>query len=292
MPSAADRLEFGPPRNAGSVRAFGLALFAHALLIVALTWGVGWKRNDPSAAGYEAEIWSALPQQVAPRLIETPIAPPPPPPPPPPEPAAKAPEVKAPPPAPAVDIALEQEKKRKQLAQQKEADAKKVLDKDLKAKQDEAKRLAADDAKKLVAQKAAKQQENEKQAQADLEKERQANLQRIPGLAGASGTAKDTGTALKASGPSASYGGRLRAAIRPNVVYSKDVVGNPVAFVEVRLLSDGTVISQKLNKSSGDPDWDDAAMKAITRTRVLPRDVDGRIPDLYMIIEMRASERQ
>ncbi len=289
MPSAADRLEFGPPRDAGSIRAFGLALLAHALLIIALTWGVGWKRTDTSATSYDAEIWSAVPQQVAPRLIETPVTPPPPPPP---EPAAKAPELKAPPPAPDVDIALEQEKKRKQLAQQKEADAKRALDKDLKAKEDQAKRLAADDAKKLAAQKATKQLENEKQAQADLEKERQANLQRITGLAGASGTAKDTGTALKASGPSASYGGRLRAAIRPNVVYSKDVVGNPVAFVEVRLLSDGTVISQKLNKSSGDPDWDDAAMKAITRTRVLPRDVDGRIPDLYMIIEMRASERQ
>ena len=290
MPSAADRLEFGPPRDAGSVRAFGLAMVAHTLLIIALTWGVGWKRTDPSATSYDAEIWSALPQPAAPRLIETPV-PPPPPPPPPPEPAAKAPVVKAPPPAPDVDIALEQEKKRKQLAQQKEADAKKVLDKELKAKDEQTKRLAADEAKKLVAQKAAKQQENEKQSQAAAEKERQTNLQRITGMAGASGAPTDTGTAQRSTGPSASYGGRLRAAIKPNVVYSKDVVGNPIAFVEVRLLSDGTVISQKLNKSSGDPDWDDAAMKAITPTRVLPRDVDGRIPDLYMIIEMRASER-
>ena len=286
MPSATDRLEFGPPRDAGSVRAFGLALLAHALLIVALTWGVGWKRTDPSATSYDAEIWSAVPQQVAPRLIETPITPPPRP-----EPAARAPEVKAPPPpVPDVDIALEQEKKRKQLAQQKEADAKKALSAELKAKEDLTKRVAADEAKKLVAQKAAKQQESEKLAQAAAEKERQANIQRITGLAGASGASNDTGTALKSAGPSASYGGKLRAAIRPNVVFTEEIIGNPIATVRVRVMSDGTIISQQLLKSSGDKNWDEAAISAIIRTRVLPRDIDGRMPDTILDIVMRARE--
>ena len=308
MPSASDRLEFGPPRAKGSVRAFALALLVHALLIAALTWGVNWKRSDQST-GYEAEIWSAVPQQVAPRLVEAPpevVTPPPPPPPAPPEP--EKPEVKAPPspPPPDVDIALEQEKKRKQIALQKEADAKKEAalalakkQKELKAQENQARRLAqieaakeAKEAEKLQAQKLAqqiaKQQDRDKQAQAASQKQRQENLDRLKGMAGANGSANDTGTALKSAGPSASYGGMLRAAIRPNVVFTEEIVGNPMATVEVRVTSDGTVISQRLVKSSGNKNWDDAAVNAIIRTRVMPKDVDGRMPDTILIIDMRA----
>ena len=118
MPSASDRIEFGPPRERASPRAFALAMLVHVLLIAALTWGVNWKRTD-RASSFEAELWSSVPQEAAPRLVETAPAPPPPPPPPP----APAPrEVKVAPPAPDVDIALEQEKKRKLLKQQKEAE--------------------------------------------------------------------------------------------------------------------------------------------------------------------------
>ena len=49
MPSASDRIDFGPPRDGGNLRAFGLALLAHAALIAALTWGVNWKRSDTAA---------------------------------------------------------------------------------------------------------------------------------------------------------------------------------------------------------------------------------------------------
>ena len=312
MPSASDRLEFGPPRAKGSARAFALALAVHALLIAALTWGVNWKRSDTSVS-YEAEIWSSVPRQVAPRLVETPpeVVTSPAPVPTPPEPEKT--EVKTPappPPSPSpssnVDIALEQEKKRKQLVLQKEADAKKEAaqalakkQKELKTKEDQARRLAqaeaakqAKEAEKLQAQKLAqqlaKQQERDKQAQAASQKQRQENLDRLKGMAGANGSANDTGTALKSAGPSASYGGMLRAAIRPNVVFAEEIVGNPMATVEVRVTSDGTVISQRLVKSSGNKNWDDAAINAIIRTRVMPKDVDGRMPDTILIIDMRA----
>ena len=317
MPSASDRLDFGPPTGKGSVRAFALALLVHALLIAALTWGVNWKRSDLSAS-YEAEIWSAVPQQVAPRLIEKPpemvTSPPPPPAPASPEPEKTEVKTPSPPPPPDVDIALEQEKKRKQLALQKEADARKetarALEKDkalalakkqkeLKAQEDQAKRLAqaeaakeAKEAQKLQAQKLAqqlaRQQDRDKQTQVASQKQRQENLDRLKGMAGANGSANDTGTALKSAGPSASYGGMLRAAIRPNVVFTEEIVGNPMATVEVRVTSDGTVISQRLVKSSGNKNWDDAAINAIIRTRVMPKDVDGRMPDTILIIDMRA----
>ncbi|TAG32968.1 MAG: cell envelope integrity protein TolA [Polaromonas sp.] len=327
MPSTADRIEFAPPTAKGSIRAFSLALLVHALLIAALAWGVNWKRSDTSVS-YEAELWSALPRQVAPRLTETlpeptPEVSKPAPVPAPPPPALEKPAVKAPPPpplpAPNVDIALEQEKKRKQLALQKEAEVKKeaakALEKDKaialakkqkerRAEEEQARRLAqaeaakqeareaAKEAQKLQAQKAAqqlaRQQAQSKQAEAASQKQREENLARLKGMAGASGTTNDTGTALKSSGPSASYGGALRAAIRPNVVFTEEIVGNPMATVEVRVAPDGTIISQRLVKSSGNKNWDDAAVNAIIRTRVMPKDVDGRMPDTILLIDMRA----
>ncbi len=283
MPSAADRIEFGPPRDAGSVRAFGFALLAHALLIAALTWGVSWKRTDQSVA-FEAEIWSAVPQAAAPKLVE-------PPPPPPPEPAPKQPEVKAAPPTPNVDIALEQEKKRKLLQQQKEREelqAKK--DKEQKAKDDQAKKLAAQqEAKKLEDQKLAKQREQDKQAQASTAKQRDEAMKRIMGLAGATGSPESTGSAQQSSAPSSSYGAKVRAAVKPNIVFTDDVSGNPIAEVEVRTNPNGTIISQRLVKSSGNAAWDEAVIKAIIRTGTMPRDVDGRVPSA-MVLSMRVKD--
>ena len=313
MPSASDRLDFGPPKGSGSVRAFTLALLVHALLIAALTWGVNWKRSDLSA-GYEAELWAAAPQQAAPRLIETPpeptpqtVTPPQPPQPPPAAPVlekADKPAFKAPslPPPAEVDIALEREKKRQQIAREKEADAQKEAtaalakkQKDLRAKQQQASRAAEAEAQAAIRSKEAEKlqarQQTQQQALLAEQKRRQENINRTlgqAGLAGANGSANDTGSALKSAGPSASYGGVLRAAIRPNVVFTEEIVGNPMATVEVRVTSDGTIISQRLVKSSGNKNWDDAAVNAIIRTRVMPKDVDGRMPDTILIIDMRA----
>lgn len=294
MPSAADRLEFGPPRDPGSARAFGLALLIHILLMAALTWGINWKRSD-RAASFEAEIWSSVPEAAAPKLIEAPAAPPPPP-------SRPAPEV-TPPPAPKVDIALEQEKKRKLLRQQQAAEnqrqeklkaeqrAKKEKElKDQKAKEELAKRKAAEDARKAEAKKQdAKEDEKQKQADAAAKKLRDENMKRMMGQAGATGGATATGTAQSSKGPSASYAGKVRAKVVPNIVFTEDIAGNPTAEVEVRTTLDGTILSQRLVKSSGNRAWDDAVIKAIIRTGTMPRDVDGRVPT-PMILEFRPKD--
>ena len=303
MRSAADRLEFGPPREARSLRAFGLAIVAHLLLLGALTWGVNWKRSD-QATSFEAELWSSLPQQAAPRLVET--APPPPAPvtPAPTPPAPKAPETpvtKAPPPPPDPDIALEQEKKRKLLQKQKDAEAQKLEDrqkaelqakkeKELQAKADLTKRKAADEAKAEAKQDA---KDLEKLQQSKLaeatKKQRDDAMKRMMGMAGASGGPEATGSAQASSGPSASYAGKVRAKVKPNVIFTADIAGNPSAEVEVRTTPDGTIVSHRLIKSSGNKAWDDAVMKAIVRTETMPRDVDGRVPT-PMILSFRPEE--
>jgi len=56
--------------------------------------------------------------------------------------------------------------------------------------------------------------------------------------------------------------------------------------VEVRTSPDGTIIARKIIKSSGVKAWDEAVLKAIDKTEVLPRDTDGRVPPA-LIIEFR-----
>jgi colicin import membrane protein len=61
------------------------------------------------------------------------------------------------------------------------------------------------------------------------------------------------------------------------------VPGNPTADVEVRAAPDGTIVSRRLVKSSGNKAWDDAVLRAIDKTETLPRDTDGRVPSLLVI---------
>ena len=69
--------------------------------------------------------------------------------------------------------------------------------------------------------------------------------------------------------------------MRPNVVFpDADMVsGNPAAEFDVRLAPDGTIVgTPALIKSSGLPQWDEAALRALQKTEKLPRDIDGTVP--------------
>jgi colicin import membrane protein len=161
----------------------------------------------------------------------------------------------------------------KEQAAEREKQAKIKQDKlDAKLKQEKQDKLAKEAEAKLQAK-----------ADAKIAAQRQDNLRRIQGMAGASGGANATGNALQSAGPSASYGGRIKARIRPNIIYTESGSGNPVAEVEVRTAPDGTIISRKLLKPSGDAEWDKAVLRAIDKTELLPRDVDGRVPALLVI---------
>jgi colicin import membrane protein len=312
---------FTPPPPPGMLRAVGLALLAHALLIAALTWGVNWKQQDSPAV--EAEIWSSVRQQAAPRAVEPP--PPPPAPAPPkaePKPAPAPPKAAPPPPDTSVrdaQIALEREKKErerkereqelieqrkaaeKKREQQQEAQAKREAlakaERAEKAAQDKAAREKAERAEKAAREKSEKAEQAERAERAEkaareraekaekaaAEARRQDNIRRMQGLAGASGGSTATGSALQSSGPSASYGARVSARVRPNIVFPDTVPGNPTADVEVRAAPDGTIVSRRLVKSSGNKAWDDAVLRAIDKTETLPRDTDGRVPSLLVI---------
>jgi hypothetical protein len=76
------------------------------------------------------------------------------------------------------------------------------------------------------------------------------------------------------------YAGMIAAALRPNISFGSpgEIPGNPAAEFDVLLAPDGAIISAALSKSSGWPDWDAAARRAILKTGRLPRDVDGKVP--------------
>ena len=298
-------LEFAPPPPPGTGRSLGLALLVHLLLMVALTAGIQW--NQDNSLSVEAELWAAVPMAVAPKLVEA--EPPPPPPPPPPAPK----EMVKPPPEPTsnvdADIALakrkkqlEEDKKKQEVleaerlkkeqlkkeeekkAKLKEKEQKEIKDKALKEKElkekekkekeRKEKELKDKETKKLQEQKEAKPSPADTKK---LEAMRQENMKRIAGMAGATGDENATGTAQRSAGPSDSYGGRIRGRIKPNITFTEDIASNAPAEVEVRCAPDGTIVGKKLIKSSGNAAWDNAVLKAIDKTEILPRDIDGRI---------------
>jgi len=282
MLAANDRLEFVPPPAPGLLRALALAVLAHAFLLAALTWGVHWKR-EAATLSVEAELWSALPQEAAPQALEVPL-PVESEPVPPPVPVAEPAPVPAEPAK--VEIAIEQEKLRPKKLKEKELIEKKRLQEKEKQQQE---RQAAEEKKKAELEKQRKQALLAKQEAQRIEAQRSDNLKRIAGLAGASGAPDAKGTAVRSSGPSGSYAGRISARIKPNIVFTEEIAGNPIADVEVRSAPNGTILSRKLIKSSGLKAWDDAVLKAIDKTEKLPPDTDGQVP-ASMIIGFRPKD--
>ncbi|TFZ02146.1 cell envelope integrity protein TolA [Ramlibacter henchirensis] len=278
---ATERPEFTPPPEGGLTRSIGMALLAHAVLVLGLSWGVKWKRDD-SAVMAEAELWANAPVQAAPKPVEAPPAPPPPPPAPPQPTQAQR----------DAEIALERERERKEAeekARREEAERQKQLAERKRQQQEEARKQEqarrAEEKRKEEQARARREQEEEKRL-AELRTE---NMKRMQGMAGATGARESTGTALRSAGPSASYAGRLSAHFQRHVVFPGGVdtiVGNPQAVVQVRVSPTGEIVSARLSRSSGNAAWDEAAVRAIERSERIPPDVDGRYVSEFPV-EMR-----
>ena len=264
---------FMPRAPGGMGRGLMLAIAAHVLLVVALAFSVNW-HTAPSPESAAAELWAAVPQTAAPRAVD--VAPPavtaaPP------KPVVRAepvPPRTQPVPRPDANIATEraeQDRKDKAalLKQQQQLQEKlqeKQQAQDAKLKKQKADAAEATDAARLAAQ-------------------REANLKRILGQAGASGDAAATGHSPQDAAPSASYQGRIKARIKPNVSFPDTLAGNPAVEIEVRLTPEGRILlPSRVVKSSGVKEWDDAVLRAIGKTEVLPKDESGRVPASMIIV--------
>lgn len=323
MSSAGKSLsEFAPPPEPARARSYVLAAAAHVLLFAGLGLVTRWTTQDTEVSA-EAELWAAVPRQAAPKLqAPEPEPAPDPVPEPTPEPAPLPAPPPAPAPAPPkpappeqddareAEIALQKrqarEKAEKAEMQRKAALEKERLDKqkaekaraekekaekekaarERKAREDKAREDKARQEQAKRQAEAEKKKKEEAQAKADAQRAealRQENLRRMQGLANATGGENATGTAERSAAPSASYAGRLVARIRPNISFPGEVAGNPRAEVEVRTAPDGTILSRRIVTSSGNRAWDDAVLRAIDKTEVLPRDTDGRVPPVIVL---------
>ena len=187
-----------------------------------------------------------------------------------------------------------EEEKEKKAAQEREntkrQEEQKRKDDEARAKE-EAKRKQEDEANRLEEEskhkeETAKRKEEEAkrllEEKKETEQRRQEQIKRLKGLGEASTGPTDKASAAKASAPSGTYLGRLRARVRPNITFPESqlqaVKGNPEAEVEVTCSATGEILSQKLIRSSGNPAWDAAVMNAIEKTGTLPRDENGNMP--------------
>ena len=286
MTAAAERDIFAPQKLPGMRSGLALAIAAHVLLIVAIAWSVHWKSSEPE--GVVAELWSAVPQTAAPR-VEAP--PPRPQPQPQPRPTPPPPVVQPAPPPPAraaAQIAIEKERAAREKARQEEAEraeaAKKAAElkkrEEAKKLEAERQRLAEEAEKKKLAEEAEKKKlaEQARKEEARVAAIREANLKRMMKEAGSSDDPLASGNAARTAGPSSGYAGRIKARIKPNIVLTASIDGNPLATVRVRVAPDGTIVGKQLLKSSGSAAWDDSVLRAIDKTEVLPKDVDGTVP--------------
>lgn len=294
---------------------FLLAVAVHAALLAFLAIGVSWQKVNPVSV--EAEVWDMsvqtaaapeLPPEPAPEPEPEPEpAPEPPPPPPPPEPV-----VERPAPTPDPEIALREEKKRKEeeakkaaaedkkrkeLEQKKRDEAEqKKRDEAEQKKRDEAEQKKRDEAEKkkleeaerkkneaaekkkadaAAAEKKKKEAAAAKAEAAKLEKFRKEELQRMAGAMGS------TGTAAKSTGPRSDGGyiAAITAAIKSATAYpgNTDVGGNPRATFRVEQLPTGEIMSVRLVKSSGVPEFDRAVENGIKKASPLPKKKDGTV---------------
>ena len=272
------------------------ALLAHVALLVALTVSVNWTQTQQPVV-FEAELVSAVIEQAAPRAAPKPPSAPPPKPEP--QPAPPPPPVTPPAPEPtqpsAADIALEKEKvEREKAAEEKAAREKAAKEKAAKekaAREKAAKKKAAREKaakekatkEKAAREKAAREKAEAERQEAILKQMRAEQMARTADLVGLDSNANAQGTAAKSKGPSATYGAKVDAAVRPNIVFGGVVRGNPPALVEVTAAPGGEIIGRKLLRSSGVAAWDQAVLRGLDRTGRLPKDEDGTVPSPLII---------
>ena len=237
-----------PPRTEEWSTGVTISIGAHLALIGALWWGIHWHSSSVEVAS-SAELWSAVPEAAAP----PPVEPPPPPP---------TPVVETPPPPPVEtpkppDIVTEQIKEKKpppKPVPPPPPPPKPVPPKPAPPPPPPQPKL---DAKAL-------------------QKLHDENLKRMMGQMDAPATA--TGTAARNSGPSANWAGKVAALINSHLVYTGSMSGLHPPDIEIRLGVDGSILSQKITASSGNPEYDKAVLNAVIATQKLPRDTDGTLP--------------
>lgn len=193
------------------------------------------------------------------------------------------------------DKAEKREKERQEKLAKEQRDKAQQAEKERLAKAEKARQ----DALRKLQERDNKEAERQEKAEAVArEKLRRDQMERLAAQLGGTGQGSashatvsgngpvgSTGTARRSAGPTGDegYAGRIKARIKPNIFLTDPVPGNPVTEVEVRVGTDGSIIGRRITKPSEDKDWDEAVLRAIDRTGMLPRKTDGRVEPVMLI---------
>lgn len=261
-----------------------LALGVHLMLVAALALGVRWKMTTPETV--EAEVWAEIPRAAAPEA-------PPPPPPVEAPPKVETPLVETPPepvkaaepvPEPIPDLVVEK-KPKKEPKKRKHREPVEVFETDppkpIKKvdKTPEKTPPKKPDPVKPEPKKAQQAAKTEPSKTTSTSQSGKPGSQQNPALKGIMAQLEASlGAGSRSAGPSAAYAGRIVARVKPNIVFTDSLSGDPRAVVEVHCSPDGRIIARKLIEPSGVPAWDDAVLRAIDKTEVLPKNEQGEVP--------------
>lgn len=231
-----------------------LSTGAHILLVVALALGVSWRITQPD--GGEAELWSAVPQ-AAPAPLP---------------PAQAEPEQAQPKPEPKAEPKPEPEREAQIAEQPKPKPVKQEKPKPQPKPQEPPKKPA----KATPTPQPAKAEPQEKA----LKSTRSQTLNRMFSELGSDGGEGTARSSKPAAGNSDAYIGRVRARVKSNIKYWDSVSTSREAVVRVRCDATGRIVSRQLITSSGLPRWDEALIKGIDATEVLPLNEHGKCPEM------------
>ena len=260
-----------------------MALGVHAVFALLLVFGFSWQTSQPVPV--MVDVWDALPA-VAPQRTAPPepapepepeVAPPEPPPPP-------APAVEEPAPPKAPDLALEKKK-----AEEEKRKAEAEREKALEARKAAEEKARADAARAEEARKAREKQAAEQKKRDLLRQIEEEGLRRAEEEAGAAAQAAAASKRQAAvAGVVAQHIAMISAKVRGNTRLPDNLTGNPEVRCLVRLLPTGEVKDVRVTKSSGNPAYDDAVVRAIEKSSPLPLpdDRDARasfVPELSFV---------
>lgn len=268
-----------PPgsRPVPNLLAAALAVGVHVLFVLMLVFGVSWQTHHPEAV--MVDLWETLP--------DTPPPPAPPRPPPvkapKPEPVAPAskPVEKEPPPPKTPDIALE--KKKVEAERLKKLQAMQAAEEKTRAEAAKAWREKQQAEQKRQALLRQMEEEDLKQRVAT---EAAANEARLARLTQAQAAANKRQAEM--ASVVGQYRDQISAKVRGNTRLPDNLKGNPEVRCLVKLLPTGEVQSVRVTKSSGNPAYDDAVVRAIEKSSPLPlpSDRDARaafVPELSFV---------
>ena len=249
--------------NSLALKAGVLALVVHLMFFLILVMSFDWKSEEPLQVT-EVELWDSLP---APR-----VAPPPPAPEPPkPEPKVEpTPEPPPPPPEPKAEIVVKEKPKPelKPKPEKKKEEPPKPDPAELKKKEEALKKKAEEKHQKDILRKL--QQMDDELAEKALSED-------MKSLEAARNAEQAQRAAAASSGVVDEYKARIR-----NKIYSwmnRQACGNAVPEYRISIMPTGQVAgTPKLEKSSGIPACDDAALRAIMQAQPLPLPPD---PELF-----------